>query len=66
MGEENLALFRAEFNRSLRVESRPERLRGAGPRGEVGDVADARAAADARLVRRRTRRAMKVAPRSEG
>src|SRR5216684_2788876 len=26
MGEENLALFRAEFNRSLRVESRPERL----------------------------------------
>ncbi len=40
--------------------------RGAGSRGEVGDVADARAAADARLVRRRTRRAMKVAPRSEG
>ncbi len=26
MGEGNLALFRAEFNRSLRVESRPERL----------------------------------------
>ncbi len=26
MGEEDLALFRAEFNRSLRIESRPERL----------------------------------------
>jgi hypothetical protein len=26
MGEGNLALFRAEFNRSLRIESRPERL----------------------------------------